>query len=146
MGNIVAPFVHTSVNVHDSQLIPSAVSDFVEFADLLDLDVWEKPFVLDSGFDARSIRNELTSWRFIPIIKPRAFSRKNQTKTNEILDEFESVKHIYKGRFVIERTFAWEDTYRKLNTRYEKLNCTFNGFRYLAYSLINFRWILGKNL
>ena len=106
----------------------------------------EKPFVLDSGFDARWIRDELVLQRFIPIIKPRLFSRKNQTKTNEILDEFESVKHIYKERFVIERTFAWEDTYRKLNTRYEKLNSTFNGFRYLAYSMINFRWLFGKNL
>lgn len=122
------------------------MSGFVEFADLLELEVWGKPFVLDSGFDARSIRNELTGWNFIPVIKPRAFSRKNQTKTNEILDEFELVKHIYKGRFVIERTFAWEDTYRKLNTRYEKLNCTFNRFRYLAYAMINFRWIFGKNL
>jgi len=120
--------------------------DFVEFSYLLDLDILEKPFVLDSGFDARWIRDELVLQRFIPIIKPRLFSRKNQTKTNEILDEFESVKHIYKERFVIERTFAWEDTYRKLNTRYEKLNSTFNGFRYLAYSMINFRWLFGKNL
>lgn len=146
MGNVIAPFVNTSVNVHDSQLIPAAVSGFVEFADLLELDISDKPFVLDSGFDAGWIRNGLVDQKFIPVIKPRVILRKNQTKTNEILDEFESVKHIYKGRFVIERTFAWEDTYRKLNTRYEKLNCTFNGFRYLAYAMINFRWLFGKNL
>ena len=142
----MAPFVTAAVNVHDSQLVPAALSGFVEFADLIDLDVWGKPFVWDSGFDAQWIRDRLFDERFIPIIKPRVILRKNKTKTNEILDEFEPMKYIYKGRFVNERTFAWEDTYRKLNTRYEKLNCTFNGFRYLAYSMINFRWLFGKNL
>lgn len=142
----MAPFVTAAVNVHDSQLVPAALSGFVEFADLTDLDVWEKPFVWDSGFDAQWIRDRLIDERFIPIIKPRVILRKNKTKTNEILNEFLSVEYIYKGRFVNERTFAWEDTYRKLNTRYEKLNCTFNGFRYLAYAMINFRWLFGKNL
>lgn len=142
----MAPFVTAAVNVHDSQLVPAALSGFVEFADLIDLDVWEKPFVWDSGFDAQWIRNRLIDERFVPIIKPRVILRKNKTKTNEILDEFEPQKYIYKERVVNERTFAWEDTYRKLNTRYEKLNCTFNGFRYLAYTMINFRWLFGKNL
>ena len=131
--------------MHDSQLVPRALFNFLEFADLIELDVSKKYFVWDSGFDAKWIRDELIYEKFIPVIKPRAIARKNQTKLNDILDEFESVKHIYKGRFVVERTFAWEDTYRKLNTRYEKLNCTFNGFRYLAYAMINFRWLFGKN-
>jgi len=143
---VIAPFVTASVNVHDSQLVPSALFGFLEFADLLELEISEKPFVWDSGFDAKWIRDELVFEKFVPVIKPRALRRKNQTKTNEILDEFEKWKNIYKGRYVVERTFAWEDTYRKLNTRYEKLNCTFNGFRYLAYAMINFRWLFGKNL
>ncbi|OGI36042.1 MAG: hypothetical protein A2283_09845 [Lentisphaerae bacterium RIFOXYA12_FULL_48_11] len=143
---MIAPFVTASVNVHDSQLVPSALFGFLEFADLLELEISEKPFVWDSGFDAKWIRDELVFEKFVPVIKPRALRRKNQTKTNEILDEFEKWKNIYKGRYVVERTFAWEDTYRKLNTRYEKLNCTFNGFRYLAYAMINFRWLFGKNL
>lgn len=134
-----------SVNAHDSQLVPSALFSFIEFADLLELDISGKPFAWDSGFDADWIKKELVYEKFIPVIKTRAMKRKNQTKTNEILDEFEAVEHIYKGRFVIERTFAWEDTCRKLALRYEKLNSTFNGFRYLAYSMINFRWVFGKN-
>jgi hypothetical protein len=131
--------------VHDSQLVPSALFGFIEFSDILDLNIFEKPFVWDSAFDADWIKKELIYEKFIPVIKPRVIKRKNQTKTNGILDEFETVEHIYKGRFVIERTFAWEDTYRKLDLRYEKLNSTFNGFRYLAYSMINFRWVFGKN-
>ncbi len=110
------------------------------------LDVSGKHFVWDSGFDAAWIRDRLIDENFVPVIKPGVILRKNKTRTNEILDEFEPQKYIYKGRVVNERTFAWEDTCRKLTTRYEKLNCTFNGFRYLAYAMINFRWLFGKNL
>ena len=46
---------------------------------------------------------------------------------------------IYKKRFVIERVFAWQDTYRKLVTRYEKLEATHAGFKYLAYAVMNLR-------
>lgn len=38
-----------------------------------------------------------------------------------------------------------EIRFRKLVIRYEKLQSTFMGFRYLAYSMVNFRWIFGKD-
>jgi transposase len=56
-------------------------------------------------------------------------------------------EEIYKERFKIERTFAWQDTYRKLVIRYEKLECTHLGFKHLAYTMINLRQMLnGGNL
>ena len=76
--------------------------------------------------------------------QPNLRGLKDREKINKILDEFETVDEIYKERYKIERCFAWEDTYRKLVTRYEKRQDTFMGFRYLAYSMINFRWVLGK--
>ena len=48
-------------------------------------------------------------------------------------------KDIYKHRYKVERTFGWQDTYRKLALSYDKLKETRLGFRYLAYSMINFR-------
>jgi len=75
----------------------------------------------------------------IPVIKPNRRWIKDQKLLNAVLDQFEKVEHIYKKRHAIERTFAWQDTYRKLVIRYEKLQCTFLGFRYLAYSMINLR-------
>ena len=39
---------------------------------------------------------------------------------------------------------GWEDIYRKLVIRYERLQCTHLGFKYLAYSMINLRWLIGK--
>lgn len=81
----------------------------------------------------------ILSAELIPVIKPNIRGLKNKEKIYGILDEFELLKDIYKERYKIERCFAWEDTYRKLVIRYEKLQCTFIGFRYLAYSMINFR-------
>lgn len=134
-----------SVNIHDNQLFNESFTNLLEICDSLLLDTTNSYFVLDSAFDSIANKIELEKYDFIPVIKPNLRGTKNREKIYQRLDEFESVKHIYKERYKIEKTFAWEDTYRKLVIRYEKLQCTFIGFRYLAYSMINLRWILGKN-
>jgi len=127
------------VNVHDCKLFNESFDRLLEIADLLDLDIKGSAFTLDSAFDNRRTREEITSRHLIPVIKPNLRGMKNQRRKNRILDAFETVEKIYKERIVMERVFAWEDSYRKLVIRYEKLQSTFMGFRYLAYSMINFR-------
>ena len=119
--------------------------NLLELADDLNLDIRNSHFTLDSGFDNSPTRNEISLRNMIPVIKPNLRGLKDRKKINKILDEFETLNEIYKERYKIERCFAWEDTYRKLVTRYEKRQDTFMGFRYLAYSMINLRWVLGKN-
>jgi len=115
----------------------------MDIADLLDLDVKGSYITLDPGFD--SIRNKwlIDFHGLVAVIKP---NRRNTLPSllNAKLDRFEEVKHIYKERYTIERTFAWQDSYRKLVIRYEKLQCTFLGFRYLAYSMINLRGFFNR--
>lgn len=77
----------------------------------------------------------------VPVIKPNLRGTNDEKKKRQKFEDFDLVEHIYDERCKIERCFAWEDKYRKLVIRYEKLQCTFNGFRYLAYSMINFRWL-----
>lgn len=143
-GNIIAPLVAQSVNVHDSKLFYESFSNLLEFADLLELDIKNSYITLDSGFDNSETRNEILIRELTPVIKPNLRGLRDREKINKILDEFEIVKHIYEERYKIERCFAWEDTYRKLAVRYEKLQSTFMGFRYLGYSMINFRSLFGK--
>lgn len=121
-------------------------SNLVEFADLLELEIKNSYFTLDSGFFNAPTRNEILQRELIPVIKPNLRGLKDREKINKILDEFETVSDIYKERYRIERCFAWEDKYRKLVVRYEKLQCTFLGFHYLAFSMINFRSLFGKNI
>jgi len=117
----------------------------LEISELLDLDIGNSYLTLDSGFDTWETRTEIFSNGLLPVIKPNLRGLKDRKKINKILDDFSKVKHIYKERYKIERCFAWEDIYRKLAVRYEKRQDTFMGFRYLGYSMINFRWVFGKN-
>ena len=134
------------VNVHDTILFDRSFTNLLELADLLNLDLSNSYVTLDSGFHSEFNKSVIEQAGLTAVIKPNIGARKDREKIYQILNEFETVKHIYKERYRIERCFAWEDTYRKMVIRYEKLQCTFMGFRYLTYSMINFRWIFGKNL
>lgn len=80
-----------------------------------------------------------------PAIKPNPRNTKSETILHAQFERFDEVKHIYKERYKVERSFAWEDTYRRLNTRYDRLKETHEGFKFLAYSLINLRWFIKSN-
>jgi len=126
------------VNDHDSILFPESFEKLIETADLLYLDILNSYLTLDSGFDSET-NKMLISWQnLIPVIKPNPRNA-GREKRYAMLDEFEEIKSVYNERIKIERCFAWKCKYRKLVIRYEKLQCTFMGFRYLAYSMINFR-------
>ncbi|MBU1102226.1 transposase [Patescibacteria group bacterium] len=141
LGNIIAPMKAKAVNIHDCILFNESFNNLIEIADLLELDIQESFITLDSGFDSIANQNEILKAGLRSVIKPNLRGMKNQDKIEQKLNEFESLLNIYKERFKIERCFAWKDVYRKLVIRYERLQCTFMGFRYLAYSMINYRGI-----
>jgi hypothetical protein len=132
------------VNISDISLLDAAFANFLEIADDLDWELKTLPITLDPGFDSKFNKQSIRSAYMLPVIKPNCRGLKNEKKKHQMFYDFDCIKHFYKKRFRVERTFAWEDTYRKLVVRYEKLKCTADGFRYLAHSLVNFRWVFGK--
>lgn len=133
------------VNNHDNTLFSESFEKLVETAELLRLDIFNSYLTLDSGFDSEANKIMISYQNLIPIIKPNPRNNSDE-KRYAMLDEFEEIKPIYIERIKIERCFAWKQKYRKLVIRYEKLQCTFMGFRYLAYAMINSRGIFSKNL
>jgi len=131
------------VNRHDNALFPESMEKLTETADLLGLDISNSYLTLDSGFDSEDNKVMIRYQNLNPIIKPNSRNSNNE-KRYAMLDEFGEVKDIYIERIKIERCFAWKDKYRKLVIRYEKLQCTFMGFRYLAYAMVNSRGIFRK--
>jgi len=125
------------INQHDSILFPEGLDNLIDIADLFDLELENSYFTLDTGFDSDYNRWLIRSVKMIPVIKPNRRGIKNQEKLEMMYENFD--EKIYKERFKIERTFSWQDIYRKLVTRYEKLECTHNGFKNLAYSVMNLR-------
>lgn len=136
-GYIIAPFVMASVNKHDSVLIPESMWIFKTFADDIGLNLHHVPITFDSGFDGRDNKASIRSIGLIPVIYPNKRNTKNPILIARMFRWFD--RDTYKKRYAVERTFAWEDTYRRLVTSYERLRATQKGFRYLAYSLINLR-------
>ena len=113
-------------------------------ADLIGLKIEGSYLTLDSGFDSDPNRVTIKGQGLIPVIYPNKRNIKDSDKLKELSDRIDSQKDIYRQRYRIERSFAWEDTYRRLVTRYERLQATHAGFKHLAYSMINLRWFLGK--
>ena len=109
----------------------------MDFADLIGLDTQASALTLDSGFDSAANEDRIRFHDIIPVIKPNLRGTKNEERINERLDAFD--EKTYKLRFRVERTFAWEDSYRKLAQRYEMLEETHDGFRHLAHTMINLR-------
>ena len=117
----------------------------IETSELLGLNLYESFLTLDSGFDSEDNKLIIEWHNLKPVIKPNRRGTKDQERLTEMYENFN--EEIYKERFKIERTFAWQDTYRKLVIRYEKLECTHLGFKHLAYTMINLRQMLnGGNL
>lgn len=140
---MIAPLVVRPVNEHDTVLLPESVDGLADFSSLIGLDLSASYLTLDSGFDSEYNAWLIRSHDMIPVIKPNRRGTKDEQKLQRMFADFN--EPIYKKRFTIERTFAWQDTYRKLVTRYEKLEATHLGFKYLAYSMINLRAVLGRN-
>jgi len=132
------------VNHHDTVLFNDSFFGLLDVAHLLELDLTGSFLTLDSGFDSDANRVTISGQGLIPVIHPNPRGSKNNEKIDALWDAFEPYRAIYKERYRIERMFAWEDVYRRLVTRYEKLQCTHMGFKYLAYSMINLRWFTGK--
>lgn len=139
-GFVIAPFVVAPVNINDTSLFPDCLEHFMDFASLIGLDTRGSALTLDSGFDSEANADRLLFHDFHPIIKPNLRGTKDEERINERLDAFD--EKTYKRRFCVERTFAWEDSYRKLSQRYEILEATHNGFRFLAHAMINLRMFL----
>lgn len=133
----MAPLVVSAVNINDTSLLPAGVEGLVDFADLIGLDVRDSVMTLDSGFDSRANDDRILFHEMIPVIKPNLRRTKNTEKVHERLSVFNET--LYKERYRVERTFAWADSYRKLSQRYEILEATHLGFRYLAYAMMNLK-------
>lgn len=93
--------------------------------------------VADRGYDWQILRSELRSRKITPYI-PKRQGWKHKI-THEMSDR---LIYWYKKRWVVERTFAWLQNYRKLTVRWERSLITYTGLIHLALVML----VLGKVL
>lgn len=125
------------VNEHDTTILPETFSNIIVFSQQIGMDLSDAALTLDSAFDSKANHQLIREHGLKPVIYP---NRRNAKAPIVIARKFRWFdKEIYKDRYKVERTFGWQDTYRRLALSYDKLKETRLGFRHLAYSMINFR-------
>lgn len=91
---------------------------------------------LDSAYDNIKTRKQIFNAGMKPNIKENPRNRKHK-KRGRKRDFSEAV---YEERFsTIERTFSFEDKFRRLLIRFERKSINHFFFKLLAYAMINFR-------
>jgi transposase len=89
----------------------------------------EVPLLGDRGYDSDPLREELAGEGFRLIAPHRENRTKPPTNDGRRLRR-------YKRRWIVERTFAWVQWFRRVATRYEYLCHLYDGFVALACAFI----------
>ena len=78
--------------------------------------------LMDKAYEGERTRNKALEKGFVPVVPPKSNRR----------DPWEYDKERYKGRNKIERYFLRLKRFRRIYTRYDKLDVVFSGFIYFA--------------
>jgi Transposase DDE domain len=90
---------------------------------------------LDGGFDSTHSRKLLFNAGLIPNITENPRNRKTTKRGRKRF--FNEAIHALRMR--VERTFAWEDKFKRLLLRFERSQQRHYGMKLMAYMLINLR-------
>jgi len=94
---------------------------------------------LDGGFDSALNRKCIFNAGLIPNIPENPRNRKHPKRGRKRL--FNATIHALRMR--VERTFAWEDKFKRLLLRFERIQQRHYGMKLMAYTLINLRKFCG---
>ncbi len=134
--NIIAPFVSAPGNRNESPLLRDALSRLTEMARAIGADLHGSTVSLDGVYDCRANRKAIFNRGMIPNIPENPRGRKTIKRGRR--QRFEPA--IFEERFrTIERVFAWEDKFRRLLLRFERISEVHYAFKTLAYTMINLR-------
>ncbi len=134
-GYVLAPLPVAPVNAADTVLLPEGLNTLKRVAKLTDLKIDGAYLNLDGGFDSRSNRKAIFDAGLIPNINENPRNRKTSKRGRTRL--FNSAIHSL--RLCVERTFAWEDKYRRLLLRFEFKQQRHYGMKLMTYTMINLR-------
>jgi transposase len=134
---VLGPLTVRPVNQQDMVILPDSLAKLVSFAISIDLNLVGSSITLDSGFDSQTNKELIRKQKMKPVISPNRRNAKKPIVIARMYRWFD--KEQYKERYKVERTYGWQDTYRRLAISYDRLEEIRLGFRNLAYAMINFR-------
>ena len=93
----------------------------------------------DGGFDSTRNRQCIFNAGLMPNLKENPRNRKMTKRGRKRL--FNAAIHAW--RLCVERTFAWEDKFKRLLLRFERIQQRHYGMKLLGYTMINLRAFCG---
>ncbi|MGF6969482.1 hypothetical protein OKW43_006577 [Paraburkholderia sp. WC7.3g] len=139
--NVIAPFVPAPGNRNESPLLRDALPQVIQIAREANLDLRDSVVSLDGVYDCRANRKAIFNRAMVPNINPNPRGRKRTKRGRKPLFD----QTIFNERFrTIERVFAWEDKFRRLLLRFERISQLHYAFKTIAYTMINLRHYCGS--
>jgi hypothetical protein len=138
-GFVLAPLPVAPANEADTVLLPEGLNALKRMARLADSKIGGSYLNLDGGFDSRYNRKAFFNAGLIPNIKENPRNREIPKRGRKRL--FNAAIHSLRLR--VERTFAWEDKYKRLLLRFDFIQQRHYGMKLMAYALINLRHFCG---
>jgi hypothetical protein len=136
-GFVIGPISVQPVNQQDTVILPDTLTALVDFATQIGLDLTGSALTLDAGFDSQTNEDIIKAHHMRPVIAPNRRNTQTPIAIARLFRWFD--RRLYRLRYAVERTFAWQDTFRKLVISYDRLPEIRKGSRLLAYAMINFR-------
>jgi transposase len=134
--NVIAPFVPAPGNRNESPLLREALPLVTRIAASVGIDLQGTIVSLDGVYDCRVNRKAIFNRGMVPNINANPRGRKSAKRGRKPL--FNAA--IFRERFnTIERVFGWEDKFRRLLLRFDRLSQLHYAFKTLAYTMINLR-------
>jgi hypothetical protein len=134
--NVIAPFVTAPGNRNESPLPREVLPEVMRIVREVGVDLQDTIVSLDGVYDCRANRKAIFNRGMVPNINPNPRGRKQLKRGRKQIFE----PAIFKERFwTIERVFAWEDKFRRLQLRFERISGLHHAFKTLAYTMINLR-------
>jgi transposase len=121
-------------------LLPEGLKALKKVAQEVGLDLRGASLNLDGGFDSAHNRKCIFNAGMMPNIKENPRNRNTTKRGRKRL--FNEAIHALRMR--VERTFAWEDKFKRLLLRFERIQQRHYGMKLLAYTLINLRKFCGR--
>ena len=138
-GSVWAPLPVAPVKETDLVLCPEGLQALKKVAHEGGLALSGADGNRDGGFDSRAHRTCMFHAGMIPNSKEPPRNRKRPKRGRKRL--FNAAIHALRMR--VERTFAWEDKFKRLLLRFERIQQRHYGMKLLAYTLINLRKFCG---
>jgi hypothetical protein len=138
-GYVLSAFPVAPVNETDMVLLPEGLNALKKVAKMVGLDLGGAYLNLDAGFDSTYNRKMIFNAGMIPNIQENRRNRKRTKRGRKRC--FNAAIHALRTR--VDRTFAWEDKFKRLLLRFEHLQQRHVGMKLMAYTLINIREFCG---